>query len=119
MRSALLFAALLAGCEALVPRGAAAAAARPAAARPRGPALVMREYSSLVKMTVESRSPFRQARMFFLYPPTIAGASVAFYVALTRVIAALSGARQSPSGSRRVFCGPYCGSAAVAWPDVH
>ena len=53
----------------------------------------MREYSTLVKMTVEARSPFRQARMFFLYPATIAGASVAFYVALTRVIAAVRGAR--------------------------
>ena len=38
-------------------------------------------------MLVESRDPFRQARLFFFYPATIAGASVASWVSLTRLIA--------------------------------
>ena len=52
-----------------------------------------REYSTLVKITAENRAPLRQARIFFLYPSTIAGASIASYVALTRLIAGLSGMR--------------------------
>merc|ERR1719198_2169493 len=52
-----------------------------------------REYSTLVKITAENRAPLRQARIFFLYPSTIAGASIAAYVAVTRLIAGLSGIR--------------------------
>lgn len=44
-------------------------------------------------MLVESRDPFRQARLFFFYPATIAGASVASWVSLTRLIAGLGGFR--------------------------
>ena len=44
------------------------------------------EYSTKVKMTAETRSPLRQARLFFLYPSTIAGASLATYVSLLRAI---------------------------------
>ena len=39
-------------------------------------------YSTRVKMTAEARAPFRQARIFFLYPSTIAGASIATYAGL-------------------------------------
>mmetsp|Transcript_47240 Transcript_47240/g.100831 ORF Transcript_47240/g.100831 Transcript_47240/m.100831 type:complete len:160 (-) Transcript_47240:218-697(-) len=51
------------------------------------------EFSTKVKVTVEANAPLRQARIFFFYPATIAGASVASYVALTRLIAGLGGFR--------------------------
>mmetsp|Transcript_41061 Transcript_41061/g.90077 ORF Transcript_41061/g.90077 Transcript_41061/m.90077 type:complete len:165 (-) Transcript_41061:379-873(-) len=54
---------------------------------------VLREYSTKVKITAESRAPLRQARIFFFYPSTIAGASVALYVSVTRLIAGLGGFR--------------------------
>ena len=44
-------------------------------------------------MLVESRDPFRQARLFFFYPATIAGASIAAWVSLTRLAAGLGGFR--------------------------
>ena len=44
------------------------------------------EYSTKVKMTAETRAPLRQARLFFLYPSTLAGASLATYVSLIRAI---------------------------------
>ena len=44
-------------------------------------------------MLVESRDPFRQARLFFFYPATIAGTSVAAWVSVTRLIAGLGGFR--------------------------
>ena len=53
----------------------------------------MEEYSTKVKMTVETRSPFRQGRIFFLYPSTIAGAGIAAYVAVTRLAAGMGGFR--------------------------
>lgn len=34
----------------------------------------------------ETRAPLRQARIFFFYPATIAGASIASYVSFLRVI---------------------------------
>jgi hypothetical protein len=55
--------------------------------------VVMREYSTKVKITAEARAPLRQARIFFLYPSTIAGASIAAYVSVTRLIAGLGGFR--------------------------
>ena len=59
----------------------------------RVPPLIMREYSTKVKITAESRAPLRQARIFFVYPSTIAGASIAAYVSVTRLIAGLGGFR--------------------------
>ena len=47
---------------------------------------VLTEYSTKVKMTAETRAPLRQARLFFLYPATIAGASIAAYVSFLRVL---------------------------------
>jgi len=44
-------------------------------------------------MLVESQAPFRQARLLFIYPATIAGASIASWVSLTRVIAGVGGFR--------------------------
>jgi hypothetical protein len=55
--------------------------------------VIMREYSTKVKITAEARAPLRQARIFFLYPSTIAGASIAAYVSVTRLIASLGGFR--------------------------
>lgn len=46
----------------------------------------MCEYSTKVKMTAETRAPLRQARIFFLYPATVAGASIATYVSVIRLI---------------------------------
>ena len=46
----------------------------------------MCEYSTKVKMTAEVRAPFRQARIFFLYPATIAAASIASYVSVLRLV---------------------------------
>ena len=37
-------------------------------------------------MTAEVRAPFRQARIFFLYPATIAAASIASYVSVLRLV---------------------------------
>ena len=37
-------------------------------------------------MTAETRAPLRQARIFFLYPSTVAGASIATYVSVLRII---------------------------------
>lgn len=51
------------------------------------------EYSKLVRMTAETKAPLRQARIFFLYPSVIAGASIGAYVSLTRAAAGLSGMR--------------------------
>ena len=48
--------------------------------------ITMFEYSTKVKMTAETRAPFRQARIFFLYPATIAGASIATYVSILRLV---------------------------------
>lgn len=69
--------------------------APPASLRPtqRSSALAMREYSTMVKITAETKAPLRQARIFFLYPATLAGASIAAYVSLTRIIAAAGGFR--------------------------
>ena len=50
-------------------------------------------YSTKVKITAENRAPLRQARIFFLYPSAIAGASIGAYVALTRLIAGVAGFR--------------------------
>ena len=47
---------------------------------------VLVEYSTKVKITAETRAPLRQARIFFLYPSIVAGASIAAYVSLLRVI---------------------------------
>mmetsp|Transcript_7988 Transcript_7988/g.26294 ORF Transcript_7988/g.26294 Transcript_7988/m.26294 type:complete len:156 (+) Transcript_7988:57-524(+) len=63
---------------------------RPASTRSE---VIMREYSTKVKITAEARAPLRQARIFFLYPSTIAGASIAAYVSVTRLIAGLGGFR--------------------------
>ncbi|KAL1510497.1 hypothetical protein AB1Y20_006801 [Prymnesium parvum] len=49
-----------------------------------------REYSNRVKITAESRAPLRQARIFFLYPATIAGASIGAYVSITRILAGMT-----------------------------
>ena len=46
----------------------------------------MEEYSTKVKIMAETRAPLRQARIFFLYPSAIAGASVGSYVSLLRAI---------------------------------
>ena len=46
----------------------------------------MAEYSTKVKMTAETRAPLRQARIFFLYPAMVAGASIATYVSILRLI---------------------------------
>jgi hypothetical protein len=43
-------------------------------------------WSTKVKITAETRAPLRQARIFFLYPSIVAGASIAAYVSLIRVI---------------------------------
>jgi len=64
---------------------------RPVTARSAG--VTMREYSTKVKITAEARAPLRQARIFFLYPSTVAGASIAAYVSITRLIAGLGGFR--------------------------
>ena len=45
-------------------------------------------------MTAETRAPLRQARLFFLYPATLAGATIAAYVSSTRAIAGLAGFRE-------------------------
>ena len=47
---------------------------------------IMCEYSTKVKMTAETRAPLRQARIFFLYPATVAGASIAAYVSSLRML---------------------------------
>ena len=63
---------------------------------PRTSSVVMAEkptYSSRVKMTVETRTPFRQGRIFFVFPSTIAAASIGLYVAITRLAAGLGGFR--------------------------
>ena len=46
----------------------------------------MEDYSTKVKITAETRAPLRQARIFFVYPATIAGASIAAYVSVLRAI---------------------------------
>eukprot|EP00322_Chrysochromulina_rotalis_P021248 CAMPEP_0115850368 /NCGR_PEP_ID=MMETSP0287-20121206/11929_1 /TAXON_ID=412157 /ORGANISM="Chrysochromulina rotalis, Strain UIO044" /LENGTH=191 /DNA_ID=CAMNT_0003304365 /DNA_START=11 /DNA_END=586 /DNA_ORIENTATION=- len=53
---------------------------------PRSYSSTMCEYSTKVKMTAETRAPLRQARIFFLYPATVAGASIAAYVSILRLI---------------------------------
>jgi len=58
------------------------------------------EYSPRVKATVETQAPFRQARLFFLFPAAIAGAAVGAYVSLTRVAAGLSGMRSDLDPSK-------------------
>ena len=68
---------------------AAAATAAAAVAAPRSrrsTTIVAAEYSTKVKIMAETRAPLRQARIFFFYPTTIAGASIASYVSLLRVI---------------------------------
>ena len=72
--------------------------ARPALTRPHIARLSAptcnEEFTRREQMLVESRDPFRQARLFFFYPATIAGASVASWVSLTRLIAGLGGFRE-------------------------
>ena len=51
------------------------------------------EYTKRQQMLVEAQAPFRQARLFFLYPSCIAGASIGGYVSFTRVLAAVAGFR--------------------------
>ena len=46
----------------------------------------MEDYSTKVKIMAETRAPLRQARIFFLYPSAIVGASVGSYVSLLRAI---------------------------------
>lgn len=48
--------------------------------------LRMEEYSTKVKILAETRAPLRQARIFFFYPGTIIGASIAAYVSVLRAI---------------------------------
>ena len=115
LSSALAAHGLAVGTRAAVPTGHAAPCSRVSP-------LVMAdtpEYSSRVKMTVETKTPFRQVRMrgaeirlcapesnrardashvsqariFFLYPSTIAAASIGLYVAITRLVAGLGGFR--------------------------
>ena len=90
----LSLALLLARAAAFAPTpGCAPAAAYSALSPPRPLAhqriasLRMEEYSTKVKITTETRAPLRQARIFFLYPSTIAGASIAAYVSLVRALA--------------------------------
>ena len=71
--------------RALPPHRAAAAARRAHAPR--------MDYSTMVKITAENRAPLRQARIFFLSPSAIAGASIGAYVSLTRLVAGVSGFR--------------------------
>ena len=47
---------------------------------------LLEEYSTKVKLQAEAKAPLRQARIFFLYPSVIAGASIASYVSVLRVI---------------------------------
>ena len=37
---------------------------------------VLQEYSTKVKLQAEAKSPFRSARILFIFPATIAGASI-------------------------------------------
>lgn len=69
------------GSRAVQLRGAVAQPLAPRAASP-----LCAEYSTKVKITAETRAPLRQARIFFLYPSMIAGASIAAYVSFLRVI---------------------------------
>jgi len=59
----------------------------------RCPAVRADEYSNRVRVTAETRAPLQQARLFFLYPATLAGAAIGAYVSLTRLAAGLSGMR--------------------------
>ena len=83
----LIASSLALDASALRVAGRAACAPAPRAAT------AMREFSTKVKITAETRAPLRQARIFFVYPSTIAGASIASYVALTRIIAGVGGFR--------------------------
>ena len=47
---------------------------------------VAAEYSTKAKIMAETRAPLRQARIFFLYPSSIAGAGLGSYVSLLRAI---------------------------------
>ena len=87
LRCLLVASSLALDASALRVAGRAAGAPTPRAAA------AMREFSTKVKITAETRAPLRQARIFFVYPSTIAGASIASYVALTRIIAGVGGFR--------------------------
>ena len=70
--------------------------ARRAAAVPSSrstPLVCKEEFTRREEMLVESQAPFRQARLLFFYPATIAGASIAGYVSFTRLLAGLGGFR--------------------------
>ena len=89
LSSALTAHGLGAGTRATLPTGRIAPCSRTSS-------VVMAEkptYSSRVKMTVETRTPFRQGRIFFVFPSTIAAASIGLYVAITRLAAGLGGFR--------------------------
>lgn len=90
MRVVLLLCLQAAPAVALLPRRNLARAGA-AVARASSPAA--REYSPKVKAIAETRAPFRQARIFFLWPAMVAGASIGSWVSLTRLAAGLGGFR--------------------------
>ena len=74
------------------------------------------EYSTKVKITAETRAPLRQARIFFLYPSIIAGASIAAYVSVLRVIGGQDAL--SDAGNLAVNAGVIAGAVFLLKKDL-
>ena len=77
----------------------------------------MEEYSTKVKITTETRAPLRQARIFFLYPSTIAGASIAAYVSLVRALAG-KGEGFADVGNLAINAGVVAGAVFLLLRDL-
>ena len=75
------------------------------------------EYSTKVKIMAETRAPLRQARIFFVYPATIAGASIASYVSVLRAIGG-KGEGLSDIGNLAVNVGIVAGAVFLLTRDL-
>jgi hypothetical protein len=77
----------------------------------------MEEFSTKVKIMAETRAPLRQARIFFVYPGTVAGASIAAYVSILRVIGG-KGEGLSDVGNLAVNAGVIAGAVFFLLRDL-
>lgn len=89
------------------------------ALRPRRVAVppIAGEYSTKVQIMAETRAPLRQARLFFLYPSVIAGASIAAYVSILRVIGGGEGVL-TDAGNLAVNAGVVAGAVFLGKKDL-
>lgn len=79
-------------------------------------AVASEEYSTKVKMTAETRAPLRQARLFFVYPATVAGAGLATYVSFVRVLGGQD--TINDAGNLLVNLGVIAGAVFLARKDL-